>query len=109
MEGIAIHSAEQRRETAVQGASVHVTASLSASEAGDDGVLVEVFGKGNEGLLEVLVGEGGFGGDGEDLLGDVSEEGVLGVVEVVIVELQGVIVNSGGQSGRKADGLTSRA
>lgn len=79
LQRVAVDTADERRETTVQRAGVHVATSLGARKAGLDGLLVQVLRERNKGLLDVLVGQGCFVRDVEELLRDVGEERAVGV------------------------------
>jgi len=78
--------AQQTGQTGVDGRGVHVTAQSGDLQTGAYALGEALLGQSHEGLLNVLVGDRGVVFHVAQLGGDLSEGGVGGVVQVVIVK-----------------------
>jgi hypothetical protein len=81
---------EERDERAVDGAAVHVAAHGGDLDGGLDASGETLLGEGHESLLNGLVADGLLVGEVLDVGGNLGEDGVLGVGQVVVVEQTGV-------------------
>ncbi|CAF3643950.1 unnamed protein product [Fusarium graminearum] len=83
---LVVDNANQTGETTPDATTVHVTAVGGDLDGGVDTLLEALLGEGHEGLLNNLVGQGLLVVHVTELRSDLSEDGRVGVGEVVVVE-----------------------
>ena len=90
LSSLAVNVREQTAQAGVNTAAVHVSAHGGELDGGLDAGSESLLGKSHEGLLDVPVRDRGLVGDVLDLGGHLSEDGVGGVLQVVVVQETGV-------------------
>jgi hypothetical protein len=100
LSSLAVNVGEQTAQAGVDTAAVHVSAHGGDLNAGLDASSKTLLGKRHEGLLDSPVGDGCVIREILDLGGNVSEDGVRGVRDVIVVEKTSVRLGHKLASGR---------